>query len=55
MSFRRVFRRDTGEPVRVPEHWLEHPVLGAPFVQNKPAKKAGKSAGAEDKKEKEDA
>ena len=36
MSFRKVFRRDTGEPVRVPEHWLEHRILGAPFVKTAP-------------------
>lgn len=27
----KVYRKDTGEIARVPEHWMEHPVLGAPF------------------------
>lgn len=27
----KAYRKDTGEIVRVPEHFLDHPVLGAPF------------------------
>ena len=27
----KVYRKDTGEIVRVPEHFMDHPVLGAPF------------------------
>jgi hypothetical protein len=27
----KVYRKDTGEIVRVPEHWIGHPTLGEPF------------------------
>jgi len=47
-----VFRKDTGEKVRVPEHWLEHPTLGAPFSRTR---RAGAASTANDKKEKKDA
>lgn len=26
-----AYRKDTGEKVRVPEHWIDHPTLGKPF------------------------
>ncbi len=26
-----AYRKDTGEKVRVPEHWIGHPTLGEPF------------------------
>jgi len=26
-----VYRKDTGEKVRVPEHWMDHPTLSKPF------------------------
>ena len=31
-----AYRRDTGEKVRVPAHYFEHPTLGAPFVKTAP-------------------
>lgn len=27
----KAYRKDTGEIVRVPEHWIGHPTLGKPF------------------------
>ena len=28
MAFAEVYAKSTGRKMRVPEHWLEHPVLG---------------------------
>ena len=28
-----AYRKDTGEKVRVPEHWFGHRILGAPFAK----------------------
>lgn len=30
-NFVPAYRIDTGEKVRIPAHWLDHPVLGKPF------------------------
>lgn len=49
-----AFRRDTGEKVRVPAHYFEHPTLGAPFVKTKPVKKAAVAA-SDSKKENKNA
>lgn len=49
MSLVTVYRRDTGVKVRVPEHWLEHPRLGAPFSKTKPVK-GGKPVTVSDSK-----
>ena len=27
----KVYRKDTGEKVRVPAHWMDHPSLSKPF------------------------
>lgn len=35
----KVYRKDTGEIVRVPEHWMEHPILSKPFSKT-PSQKA---------------
>lgn len=35
----KVYRKDTGEIVYVPEHWLDHPVLSQPFRKT-PSEKA---------------
>lgn len=32
-----AYRCDDGSKVRIPEHWLDHEVLGAPFTRTKPA------------------
>jgi hypothetical protein len=31
-----AYRKGTGEKVRVPEHWLGHPTLGADLQRTKP-------------------
>lgn len=31
MAFIDAYRKDTGEKVRIPEHWIGHPELGKPF------------------------
>lgn len=31
-----AYRRDTGDAVRIPADWLEHPVLGLPFTATPP-------------------
>ena len=49
-----AYRRDTGEKVRVPAHYFEHPTLGAPFVKTRPSKKAAVAA-SDSKKENKDA
>lgn len=40
-------RKDTGETVRIPEHWIGHPELGEPFTtspEDRPAKTAERPA-----------
>lgn len=34
-----AYRRDTGEKVRIPAHWLDHPTLREPFAKT-PSQKA---------------
>lgn len=34
MAIIQVFRKDTGEKVSVPEHWLDHPEFGKPFTRS---------------------
>jgi len=31
-----AYRKDTGEKVRIPEHWIGHPKLGEPFTTTAP-------------------
>ena len=33
MAIIQVFRKDTGEKVQNPEHWLDHPTFGEPFTR----------------------
>lgn len=48
-EFIKVYRKDTGEVVYVPEHWMSHPVLSEPFrkTPTQKAKEAEKQAEAE--------
>ena len=32
-----AYRKDTGEKVQIPEHWVEDPTLGEPFTTTPPA------------------
>lgn len=32
-----VFRKDTGQRVWIPEHWVGHPTLGKPFRKTPPS------------------
>lgn len=32
-----AYRKDTGEKVRIPEHYLTHPTLGEPFTTTEPS------------------
>ncbi len=41
-----AYRKDTGEEVRIPEHFLDHPELGKPFRKTKPAAPSTGSAAA---------
>jgi len=34
-----VYRKDTGERVQVPEHWVGHKTLGKPFRKTPPTSK----------------
>lgn len=34
-----AYRKDTGDKVRIPGHWIGHPTLGAPFAKT-PRQKA---------------
>ena len=36
-KFVKVYRKDTGEQVRVPDEWLDHPVLREPFTRTAPS------------------
>lgn len=40
-----AYRKETGDKVRIPEHWLEHRLLGAPFAKT-PTQKARDAASA---------
>ena len=40
-----AYRTDTGEKVRIPEHWIGHPKLGKPFRKT-PLQKASEKAAA---------
>lgn len=33
-----AYRRDNGQRVRVPAHWLDHPVLGGSFSKTPPSR-----------------
>ena len=37
MALITAYRKDTGEKVRIPAHFLTHPTLSAPFTENPPA------------------
>ena len=39
-----VYRKDTGEKVRVPARWLDHPKLGEPFAKTPRQKAAERSS-----------
>lgn len=41
-----AYRKDTGERVQIPEHWLEHPHLGAPYRKTPPSQPAGDTKAA---------
>lgn len=41
-----AYRKDTGEEVRIPEHFLDHPELGKPFRKTKPTAQSTGSAAA---------
>lgn len=45
MALIRAYRTDTGDKVWIPEHWLEHPRLGAPFALTPQQKAADRAAG----------
>jgi len=47
-KFVEVVASATGQKQRIPEHWVNHPVLGAPF-KSKPSARAAKPAGSEAK------
>jgi len=38
-----AYRVDTGEKVRIPAHWIDHPTLGKPFRKT-PKQKASERA-----------
>lgn len=37
MALITAYRKDTGEQVRIPAHFLTHPTLSEPFTENPPA------------------
>lgn len=45
----KVYRKDTGDIVHVPAHWMDHPVLSAPFrkTPRQRAREAGQEAAAQ--------
>jgi hypothetical protein len=47
-KFVEVVAQATGNKQMVPAHWVDHPVLGAPF-KTKPSARATRSAGSEAK------
>lgn len=57
MALIKAYRKDTGEKVRIPEHWLGHPRLGGLFRETPSSravkeKKAGAKVSANTEKEK---
>jgi hypothetical protein len=46
MALINAYRKDTGEKVRIPEHWIGHPKLGAPFRKTPLQRAADKKAAA---------
>jgi hypothetical protein len=38
-----AYRKDTGEEVRIPEHFLDHPELGKPFRKTRPSDKPARA------------
>lgn len=42
-KFATAYRKDTGEQVRIPAHWFDHPTLGKSFRKTKPEPKASTS------------
>lgn len=38
-----AYRKDTGEKVRIPEHWIGHPELGEPFRKTKPTARSAEA------------
>ncbi len=36
-----VFEKSTGQPRRVPAHWMNHPTLGKPFRKTPKAPRSG--------------
>ena len=53
MALVTAFRKRDGEKVRVPEHWLTHPVLGGSFSRTKPVKAKAVEVAVSDSKKKE--
>lgn len=53
MALVMAYRKDTGEKVRVPEHWLAHPVLGGSFSRTKPGRAKAVEVAVSDSKKKE--
>lgn len=58
MAFLTVYRKDNGEKVQVPEHWMDHKTLSKPFRKTPPStktaevtQKAPATAGTTTKKE----
>lgn len=43
MAFITVYSKTTGQPQRIPEHWLDHPVLARNFRKTPPPTEAGES------------
>ena len=39
----KVYRKDNGEIVHVPEHWMDHPTLSKPFRKT-PSQRAAETA-----------
>jgi hypothetical protein len=42
-----AYRKDTGEKVRVPARWFDHPRLGEPFAKTPRQRAAERKAGKE--------
>lgn len=40
MALVTAYRKDTGQRVQIPEHWLGHKRLGKPFRKTPPAEKS---------------
>ena len=39
MAIIQAFRKDSGEKVQIPEHWLDHTKFGEPFTRTLPKSK----------------